>query len=128
MEISRLDHVNLRTSNLEAMADWYTRVLGLQRGPRPDFGFPGAWLYIGDHAVVHLVGVSEECASIAPKIEHFAFRATGFDTLMARLDDSGIAPDVVRVPGLPIVQVNLADVDGNHIHIDFDSAEADAVS
>ncbi len=30
------------------------------------------------------------------------------------------------VPGFPVVQVNLRDPDGNHIHIDFDQAEHDA--
>jgi hypothetical protein len=30
------------------------------------------------------------------------------------------------VPGWPVVQVNVWDPDGNHLHIDFDLSEAEA--
>ncbi|MEM9250178.1 MAG: VOC family protein [Pseudomonadota bacterium] len=123
MEIQRLDHVNVRTSRLEEMVRWYEAYLGLTNGPRPDFGFGGAWLYKGDHPMIHLVEVAQDCASVEPKIEHFAFTATGFHALVARLEADGIEPGVVHVPGLPIVQVNVEDCDGNHIHIDFPKDE-----
>ena len=55
MQISKLDHVNVRTANLAEMVDWYDRVLGLKSGKRPDFPFPGAWIYIGEQAFLHLV-------------------------------------------------------------------------
>ena len=43
--LKRLDHVNLRTANLDVMVAWYGRILGMHPGPRPGFSFPGAWLY-----------------------------------------------------------------------------------
>ena len=55
MGIERLDHVNVVTTRLDEMVTWYQTVLGLTLGPRPNFPFPGAWLYAGDHPVVHLV-------------------------------------------------------------------------
>jgi len=124
MNIQRLDHVNLRTNRLEEMAGWYEKYLGLKRGPRPDFGFGGAWLYAGDHPVVHLVEIDRECASVEPKIEHFAFAATGYAAFLERLDADGIKPRIVELPDLPIIQVNVADCDGNHIHVDFQKSEA----
>ena len=54
--MKRLEHVNVRTANLDAMVEWYGRMLGMTSGPRPGFSFPGAWLYAGDHPIVHLVG------------------------------------------------------------------------
>ena len=57
MEIRKLDHVNVRTAALENMISWYTEVLGMRQGERPNFPFPGAWMYVGDVAAVHLVGV-----------------------------------------------------------------------
>lgn len=119
MQIGQLDHVNLRTSRLDEMIQWYSRYLGMEVGPRPDFNFRGAWLYAGTKAAVHLIEVEKECASIEPKIEHFAFTATGYDGLIEKLRTDDIAFDVYPVPGFSIVQVNVIDCDGNHIHIDF---------
>ncbi len=126
MKILRLDHVNVRTTKLTEMVEFYENILGLRVGARPDFPFPGAWIYVGDHPVIHLVGVNEECAAIEPRIEHFAFQATGLSLLRARLRSADIRHTIDPVPGVPIVQVNLEDVDGNHIHIDFHSDELDA--
>ncbi len=123
MEIGRLDHVNVRTSRLDEMVQWYEEYLGLKNGPRPDFEFGGAWLYSGEYPTVHLVEVDNECASLEPKIEHFAFRASGYHSFIEKLEAGGIKADVRRVPGLPIIQVNVEDCDGNHIHIDFDASE-----
>lgn len=123
MELGRLDHVNIRTANLDAMIAWYDDVLGMPAGPRANFDFPGAWLYAGDFPVVHLVGVKAQPAAVEPAIEHFAMQARGLASLVAHLTEKGVAHSVDEVPGVPIVQVNVRDPDGNHIHIDFDIAE-----
>ncbi len=128
MQLDRLDHVNLRTAKLDAMVDWYCTILGMENGARPPFPFPGAWLYAGEHAVVHLIGVDAPPPDAGDlKIEHFALTATGLSEFMARLDSADIAYQAVRVPGFNILQINLHDVDGNHIHIDFTPQEADAL-
>jgi len=120
------DHVNLRTPRLDQMVQWYGDILGLLPGKRADFDFPGAWLYLGDQALVHLV-----CVDGTPQaggdltMEHFALRARGLQAFTDKLDDRGIAYSIDTVPGIPVVQVNLHDPDGNHIHVDFDRAEYD---
>ncbi len=128
MPIGRLDHVNLRTKRLVEMVDWYSRVLEMPAGWRPDFPFPGAWLYADGLPVVHLNG----CDDVAPQskdltLEHFAFQATGLAAFAARLQRQGEPFEVAFVPGASIVQLNVWDPDGNHIHIDFAAAEADGV-
>ena len=60
MQIKKLDHVNLRTTQLGVMIDWYTDVLGMEQGERPNFPFPGAWMYAGESALVHLVGRDDD--------------------------------------------------------------------
>ena len=126
MKILRLDHVNVKTSKLTEMVRFYEDILGLKSGARPNFPFPGAWIYVGDYPIIHLVGVDEECASVEPKIEHFALQATGLSELIEKLTQVGIRHSIDPVPSVPIVQVNLKDVDGNHIHIDFHSDELEA--
>ena len=127
MPLVAFDHVNIRTGNLDAMVAFYGEVLGLRPGPRPDFGFPGAWLYLGDQALVHLVAVDGQTGRPAtgpgPALEHFAFRAEGADGFRRTLQARGIAHSVDPVPGGEVVQINFRDPDGNHIHVDFDAAE-----
>lgn len=125
MQITRLDHVNLRTTQLEAMIDWYVDVLGLINGARPDFGFPGAWLYAGDVAIVHLVGVAQDAgvgSETALKLEHFAMRATDAVGFEARLRDRGVDFRKSGIDELGLVAFNIWDPDGNHIHVDFTDA------
>lgn len=127
MPLERLDHVNVRTSRLGQMVDWYQDVLEMETGPRPGFSFGGAWLYCAGKPVVHLVEVEEEPASIAPKIEHFALQASGLAGFLDRLEARGIPYEIGRPPGFPIIQVNIHDPDRNHIHIDFSTDEAAAL-
>jgi len=119
MPLGRLDHVNIRTANLLAMTDFYCRVLGMEQGWRPPFDFPGAWLYADGHPFVHLVGVARQPAGGEPRLEHFAFSATGMAAFTARLEAEGIDYRPAKVPGTAITQINLFDPDGNHIHVDF---------
>lgn len=121
--IKRLDHVNILTSNLAEMTTWYGDILGLQSGHRPPFSTAGAWLYNDGIPCVHLVEVSAEPQTVAPKIEHYAFAASGLPEFLAKLDDRGIAYSIDHVPEMPLLQVNIADSDGNHIHVDFASEE-----
>lgn len=125
--IERLDHVNLRTGQLDAMVAWYSDVLGLTPGPRPSFPFPGAWLYAGEFALVHLVGVDPGPSDPGEdlKLEHAAFRATGYADVKSRIETRGDRMHIVKVPDFPIVQINVWDPDGNHLHIDFHSDEVD---
>ena len=124
MQIGRLDHVNLRTAQLQNMIDWYTDILGMHAGPRPNFPFPGAWMYSGEDAVVHLVGVEEDAGAgseIPLKLEHFALQATGRESFEARLNAADIPFKTTNIGDFGIVQYNFWDPDGNHIHIDFRS-------
>lgn len=125
-QIGKLDHVNVRTTQLDTMIEWYTSVLGLRSGERPDFPFPGAWMYAGDSAVVHLVGISGDPAtgSETPlKLEHFALSATGCAGFLEKLDAKGIAYKRGELADFNLIQINIWDPDGNHIHIDFPADE-----
>ena len=125
--LTGFDHINIRTANLDAMIAWYCDILGLQNGPRPDFRFPGAWLYLNETAVVHLVGVKVPPAVGSDlALEHVAFRARGMTGFLAKLDAAGIDYRLSPLEAAQTVQVNISDPDGNHLHIDFDMAEMPA--
>ena len=85
-------------------------------------------MYLEGNPIVHLVAVETEPDNVRPKIEHFAISATGMAAFIAKLDAQGVPYRLAPVPGLPVVQVNIHDCDGNHIHVDFDAAEAQALT
>lgn len=123
MQISRLDHVNLRTRKLDEMRNWYQDVLGMPAGHRPDFPFAGAWIYAGDVAFVHLIEIEEDDAigsETSLKLEHFAFRATGAAEFEQRLQARGEEFKKIEIGNSGVVAFNIWDPDGNHIHVDFE--------
>lgn len=122
MQIRKLDHINLRTTQLDEMIAWYSDILGLRAGDRPNFGFPGAWMYAGDAAVVHLVGI-DGAAGVGSeaelKMEHFALTATGAAAFEARLKATNTQYRRAVLEDIRIAAFNVWDPDGNHIHVDF---------
>jgi catechol 2,3-dioxygenase-like lactoylglutathione lyase family enzyme len=59
VSVGVLDHFNIRTRNLSDTVRFYEDILGLEKGARPNFAFPGAWMYSEGKAVVHLVDISK---------------------------------------------------------------------
>src|SRR6267143_428827 len=59
VSVGVLDHFNIRTRNLADTVRFYEDILGLEKGARPNFAFPGAWMYSEGKAVVHLVDISK---------------------------------------------------------------------
>lgn len=122
MQITKLDHVNIRTTQLDTMIDWYTSILGFHNGDRPASRSVGAWMYIEDNPLVHLVEINNEDAiwsDVELKLEHFAFSAGGLSEFEDKLRASDIPFRRTDITQINIAQVNVWDPDGNHIHIDF---------
>jgi catechol 2,3-dioxygenase-like lactoylglutathione lyase family enzyme len=113
MTITGLDHVNIRTTELARTQAFFTEVLGLTVGWRPDFSFGGAWLYAGDKDVVHLVEVSRAgAASKGSSLDHFAFTIDDYDATARRLDAAGVAYETGAVPNGGIRQFFITELNG----------------
>ena len=125
MGLERLDHINVCTTQLERMKAFYSEVLGMPSGPRPNFTFGGAWMYVGSHPCVHLVERQQLTPTTGDlRLQHFAFKAQDLGGFLARLKDLGVPYRVGIVDDFEICQINVNDPDGNHIHVDFPLAEA----
>ena len=123
MPLHAFDHINIHSEDIARLAEWYGDILGLRIGPRPDgLGVEGLWLYLGDQAILHLVdapNVHRPGADVVPALEHIAFRATGLDEFQNHLARRQIDYTPFEVAEVGLVQINLNDCDGNHLHIDF---------
>lgn len=126
MQIGRLDHFTLRVEPgaLPALCSFYVEVLGLREGERPDFAFPGHWLYADGKAVVHLAGLGRADASAGAtgRLDHISMAASGLETTRAHLGRLGVKWREAPVPGTALHQIFLHDPCGLMLELTFDLA------
>ena len=142
-----LNHFSIRTVDLDACERFYCGLLGLTKGPRPPFPFPGLWLYAGttdsyDNAAVHIIGIDRndpeglkkylgdrEETSLAGSgaVDHVAFFATGLAQTLDKLKAHGIEGRERTVPLLGLHQVFIDDPNGIVVELNFPAAEKAAL-
>ncbi|MBR0722673.1 VOC family protein [Bradyrhizobium manausense] len=126
VSVGVLDHFNIRTRNLAETVRFYEDVLGLEKGPRPDFAFPGAWMYSEGKPVVHLVDISPTSEPQKPDsgvVHHVAFVSRGFDGMKQRLASKGMKFDSRQVPGGDLWQIFVHDPNGVMIELNYEAAK-----
>ena len=135
MCLSSLDHCSIRTVKLGETRDFYVNILGMIDGDRPDFPFPGAWLYVDGVAVVHIIGVDPEDSSGLASypggkmaanaltgsgaLDHIAFRAKDPELVMSRLKEYGHEYRERKVPNMDLFQVFVEDPNGITIELNY---------
>lgn len=132
--LTGLEHYAIRTTKLRETRDFYVDVLGLDDGERPPFPFPGHWLYLGDHAIVHLFaidpddpsGLNDYLGEADPNqlfgsgaVDHLAFRAEKPEDLLARVDRADIPYRDRKVPDMDLYQIFLEDPNGITIELNY---------
>ncbi len=129
MSVGVLDHFNIRTRKLDDTVRFYQDILGLTKGDRPNFAFPGAWMYSEGKAVVHLVDISptqEPQKADSGVVHHVAFASRDFVGMKQRLQSKGMEFDVRQVPGGDLWQIFVNDPNGVMIELNYEAAkEAD---
>lgn len=142
-----LNHFSIRTVDLDACERFYCGLLGLVKGPRPPFPFPGLWLYAGDtgdyaNAVVHIIGIDRNDPEGLKKylgdrdevslqgsgaVDHVAFFVTGLAGTLKKLGDAGIEGRERTVPLLGLHQVFVDDPNGIVVELNFPASEKAAL-
>ncbi len=112
MQPSGIHHVALCVTDVDAAIRFYTEVLGLTVLPRPDFGFPGAWLDAAGQQVHLMQSAEPECGG-----GHFAMRVDDVDDAVNDIRGHGVHVD--RAPHVPGAgqQAFLRDPAGNLIEL-----------
>ena len=135
MPVRTLDHCSIRTLSLDDSRSFYIDVLGMDVGDRPDFPFPGTWLYLDGHAVIHLVGVDPDDNSGlvgylgrdvdpdalegAGSLDHIAFCATDASGMIRRLKQNNVAYRERQVPNMALYQLFVEDPNGITIELNY---------
>ena len=139
MLINSLDHCSIRTTKLQETRKFFVDILGLEDGKRPDFPFPGAWLYTDSTAVIHLIGVdpddpsglqryvggeiSSEALQGSGAFDHIAFRANDPSVLIERLKKTDYPYRERQVPNMNLFQIFVEDPNGITIELNYRGEE-----
>jgi catechol 2,3-dioxygenase-like lactoylglutathione lyase family enzyme len=125
MPVTALHHFTIRCTpdELPPLVDFYTRVLRLEVGARPEIPAPGAWLYAGGQPIVHLYAhLSAPDVPTQPPtghVDHISFRSRGLEEMRAHLKQLGVSFSEAPIPGWDIHQLFLQDPRGLKIEMTF---------
>ena len=131
MSVGVLDHFNIRTRKLADTVRFYEDILGLEKGARPNFAFPGAWMYSEGKAVVHLVDISQTEEPQKPDsgvVHHVAFASRDFAGMKQRLETKRMEFDSRQVPGGDLWQIFVNDPNGVMIELNYEAAKEQGVA
>lgn len=127
----RLDHFSISVDDVEPMKEFFCEVIGLKVGDRPNFTFPGYWLYGSDGtAVVHLIqgqGNSKGApgadtattSSDTGAVDHLAFGDDDLPGLIERVEAGGWTYRQNALPNGSAKQVFIDGPEGVVIEVAF---------
>ena len=114
-----LDHYNIFCKDLDATVRFYERYVGLTNGDRPPFPFPGAWMYAGDKAILHIVSETGRSDQGSGAIDHIAINCSDIRGTLDQIKKDNMPFEVRKVPARPLQQVFVHDPDGVMIELNF---------
>lgn len=119
MAIHGIDHINIDTARPDETIAFYSDVLGLENRPddRPAGIGPGAWLFSGDQAVVHLnfhdadseTGIRLADPARSGAFNHLAFVGSDFEVTCATLDSRSLDYRTSEIPSIDLKQIFVRD-------------------
>jgi len=128
MSLQGMNHFTVLSDDLEVTKKFYCDLLGFEVGPRPNFQFPGWWLYVGDQPILHVIHREKLQEHRAGVIDHMAFTATDLRGTVARLDKAKVKWELRRLPKESVRgglwQLFFDDPHGGKVEFDFDKSEA----
>jgi catechol 2,3-dioxygenase-like lactoylglutathione lyase family enzyme len=133
MPLTSLNHYLLVARDLEKTKDFYQKVLGMEiASERPDFGFPGYWLKLGDEICVHLASQEPdqvrdryllkkhpEGTTGSGSVDHIAFLAQDPWEVRRRIQKEGVEMHFRSIPDSKLFQIFLKDPDDLTIELNF---------
>lgn len=123
-----MDHFTVLTKDAKATAEFYSSILGMEIGPRPNLNVRGVWLYCAGAALLHVIE-KDDVSDGTGVLDHVAFRGTDLSGLVAKLEARKVAYELGRFPsGGPLFgdwQLFFRDPNGARIEVDLPASERD---
>ena len=93
-KIHAIHHASLIVSDTGRALAFYRDLLGIPVCERPDLGFPGAWLQIGEQQIHLLELPNPDPVTGRPehggRDRHLALSVTGLDSIVEKLEGQGV--------------------------------------
>ena len=124
MRLLDINHVAIRTLDLDKTNTFYTDVLGMSLAKRPPFDFPGSWLQIGQTMIHVMSGTAAydlegKFRPMGGSVDHISITAEGFDDYAERFTKHGLPWREFAVPEADICQLFVRDPNGILIELNF---------
>ncbi len=132
MPVERMEHYLVLSDDIDETKRFYCEVLGMREGFRPDLGFPGYWLYVGETPCIHIaewetykvftdrVGIPISTrGSGTGALDHIAFNASGYDAVVERLEPLGVVLGRNVLDEIGLRQLFIRDPNGLVIELNF---------
>lgn len=141
--MTKLDHCNIRTFDLDATIAFYTDVVELKDGDFPGTRAMGAWLYdASDRPILHLIAIDPKDPEAAlgrvrdrlgalggdldvesmngtGVIDHIAFECDDYDKMKSKLESRRLAYTSSDVPSIKLRQLFVNDPNGVTLELNF---------
>lgn len=129
MTVNGLDHVNIIVEDLDGSAEFYSRVIGLERrdGPVPFQPEQVQWMCdAGGRTIFHL-----NCKNMARHFDrdmtagptgamhHVALNCSGYAAMKLRLDDHGLEYSANEIPSIGLRQLFVFDPNQILLELNF---------
>lgn len=114
-----LHHASFIVADTAASLAFYSGVLGLEQIERPDLGFAGAWLRLGEQQQLHLLELDNMDPTTGRpahggRDRHVALSTANIDPIRATLEEKGV-PYTMSISGRRALFCR--DPDGNAVEI-----------
>ncbi len=107
----------LHVSDVERSCRFYSETLKLERIPRPDFDFPGAWFRLGSTQELHLIGNLQTDVHSHHRGNHFALLTSDLAAWEEHLSTIGAERSPRRTRPDGAYQIFVTDPDGHVIEL-----------
>jgi catechol 2,3-dioxygenase-like lactoylglutathione lyase family enzyme len=132
--LSKLEHFLVMTHDVDGTRDFYRDVLGFKEGARPELGFLGHWLYLGDTPAIHIadwttytahsnrlgIPVTTPAPGTGP-LDHVAFNGEGrnYEALVSKLREHRLSFHPHDSLAIGLRQIFLEDPNGLKLELNF---------
>ena len=141
--MTKLDHCNIRTFDLDGTIAFYTDIVDLRDGDFPGTRSMGAWLYdASDRPILHLIAIDPKDPEAAlgrvrdrlgalggdldveslngtGVIDHIAFECDDYDKMKSKLEARGLTYTSSDVPSINLRQLFVNDPNGVTLELNF---------
>ncbi|BAF61406.1 hypothetical protein [Candidatus Vesicomyidisocius calyptogenae] len=122
----RFSHIALRCNNINTVAIFFTEVIGLEKGFRPYFIFPGYWLYSPENKQEAIIHILSKKAKFSIKtnnynnlLDHIAFVRDDYPIFIKHINKLKINFYEKFIPNLNTKQVFLKGPENITVEVNF---------